>query len=83
MADLTQALEGAREVELTVTGRKSGEPSTRPVWFVQEDATIYLLPVGGSGANWFKNILRAPRIRLAAAGAEAEIEGKAITDPTG
>jgi deazaflavin-dependent oxidoreductase (nitroreductase family) len=79
-ADLKQALEGEREVELTVTGRKSGEPSTRPVWFVEQDGKVYLLPVGGSGANWFKNLLRAPRIRLAAGGAEAETEGKVITD---
>jgi deazaflavin-dependent oxidoreductase (nitroreductase family) len=79
-SDLLQALEGAREVELTVTGRKTGNRSSRPVWFTQEDRTVYLLPVGGSDANWFKNLIRAPRIRLAAGGAEAETEAKAITD---
>jgi hypothetical protein len=78
--DLKQALQDAREVELTVTGRKSGGESSRPVWFTEEGNRIYLLPVGGSGANWFKNLLLAPRIRLAAEGAELETEAKPITD---
>jgi deazaflavin-dependent oxidoreductase (nitroreductase family) len=79
-ADLKEALEGAREVQLTVTGRKSGDPSTRPVWFVEEDTTVYLLPVGGSGANWYKNVVQTPRIRLAADGAEVETEATLIDD---
>jgi deazaflavin-dependent oxidoreductase (nitroreductase family) len=78
--DLKQALEGAREVELTVTGRKSGDPSTRPVWFVKEDGTLYLMPVGGSGANWYKNVVQTPRIGLAADGAEVETEATLIDD---
>jgi deazaflavin-dependent oxidoreductase (nitroreductase family) len=79
-ADLRKALKDAREVELTVTGRKSGEESSRPVWFTEEGNRIYLLPVGGSEANWFKNLLLAPRIRLTAEGAELETEAKPITD---
>jgi deazaflavin-dependent oxidoreductase (nitroreductase family) len=79
-AELKQMLKDAREVELTVTGRKSGKESTRPVWFTEEDDKIYLLPVGGSGANWYKNLLLAPRIRLAAEGAESETEAKPVTD---
>lgn len=78
--ELKQALEGEREVELTVKGPKSGEPSSRPVWFAEEGDKLYLLPVGGSGSNWFKNLLLALPIRLAAGGAEAEVEAKAITD---
>ena len=37
-----------REIKITVTGRKSGKPSTPPVWFVAEGDTLYLLPVQGS-----------------------------------
>jgi hypothetical protein len=79
-SDLKQALEGARQVELTVTGRRSGRPSTRPVWFVEEGGTLYLLPVGGSGANWYRNIVETPRIGLAADGAEVETEATLIED---
>jgi len=79
-SDLKAALDDAREVELTVTGRKSGQSSTRPVWFVEDDGTVYLMPVGGSGANWYKNLLETPTIRLAAEGADAETEAKPLTE---
>jgi deazaflavin-dependent oxidoreductase (nitroreductase family) len=79
-SEFKEALDAARELELTVTGRKSGQPSTRPVWFVEEDGTVYLMPVGGSGANWYKNLLETPAIRLAAGGADTETEAKPVTD---
>jgi hypothetical protein len=79
-AELMQVLEGAREVELTVTGRRSGEKSSRPVWFTQDDERMYLVPVGGSGSNWYRNIVQTPRIRLVADGAELETEATPITD---
>jgi hypothetical protein len=79
-AELMEALKGAREVELTVTGRRSGEESSRPVWFTQDGERMYLLPVGGSGSNWYRNIVQTPRIRLAADGAELETEATTITD---
>ena len=53
--ELKTALEGAREIEITVTGRTSGRQITIPVWFVQEGGAIYLLPVRGPGSDWYKN----------------------------
>jgi hypothetical protein len=79
-AELMQVLEGAREVELTVTGRRSGEESSRPVWFTQDGERMYLVPVGGSGSNWYRNIVQTPRIRLVADGGELETEATPITD---
>jgi hypothetical protein len=32
---LTKALDASREVQITVTGRKTGRPITLPVWFVR------------------------------------------------
>jgi hypothetical protein len=32
--ELRNALRDANELELTVTGRKSGRESSRPIWFV-------------------------------------------------
>jgi hypothetical protein len=43
------------EITITVTGRKSGRPISIPVWFVLEDAKLYLLPVSGSDTEWYKN----------------------------
>ena len=56
-ADLHQRLNRASEITLSVKGRKSGRDIPRPVWFVHEGDTLYLLPVQGSDSNWYKNLL--------------------------
>ncbi len=54
--DLNQRLDRASEITLSVKGRKSGRDIPRPVWFVHEGNTLYLLPVQGSDTNWYKNM---------------------------
>jgi hypothetical protein len=78
---LKDALETASQVELTVTGRRSGIDTSRPVWFVREGDTLYLLPVGGSESAWYRNVLKTPTIRLAAGGAETSAQATPIADP--
>jgi deazaflavin-dependent oxidoreductase (nitroreductase family) len=70
--DLKQALQESREIELTVTGRTSGRKISNPVWFVQDGEKLYLVPVRGSDSDWYKNILKTTRIRLAAEAAQLE-----------
>ena len=77
---LSDRLSRFREINITVTGRKSGQPSTRPVWFVSEADKLYLLPVEGSDTQWYKNVLKNPAMRIDARGAEAEIKVAPITD---
>jgi hypothetical protein len=62
-SEFKDALDRTSEIELTVRGRKSGQDISRPVWFVHENNTLYLLPVQGSETNWYKNVLKA-RINL-------------------
>ena len=83
MADeeFTRALDSRREVDLTVTGRKSGRGITLPVWFARDGGTLYLIPVSGSDSNWYKNVLRTPTIRLAAGGTERTVSAAPVTDP--
>ena len=69
-----------REIEITVTGRKSGRAISIPVWFVLDGDKVYLLPVQGSDTQWYKNVLAKPRIGIDARGAEAELQAVAITD---
>jgi hypothetical protein len=75
-------LKDARQIELTVTGRKTGNESSRPVWFTEEGERIYLLPVGGSGSNWYRNLVQTPRIELAVDEASTVAEATPITDFT-
>jgi deazaflavin-dependent oxidoreductase (nitroreductase family) len=70
-----------RQITITVLGRKSGKPISNPVWFVLEGNRLYLLPVSGSDTQWFKNVTKNPRIRIAARDAEAEFRPKPLTDP--
>jgi deazaflavin-dependent oxidoreductase (nitroreductase family) len=81
LADVRSALERAREVEITVTGRHSGREITNPVWFVEEGGKLYLVPVRGSDADWYRNVLTTPTIRLAADGAETTATATPVTDP--
>jgi deazaflavin-dependent oxidoreductase (nitroreductase family) len=69
-----------REIKITVTGRKSGRPISIPVWFVLEDGTLYLVPVQGSDTQWYKNVLKNPKIRIDARGEETELKAVPITD---
>ena len=77
---LKDRLSRYREITISVTGRKSGRVTSRPVWFVLEDDKLYLLPVQGSDTQWYKNVLKNPRIGIKAKEAEAELEAVAVTD---
>ena len=77
---LKDRLSRYREINLSVTGRKSGRTISQPVWFVFDDDKVYLLPVRGSDTQWYKNVLKDPSIRIDARGADAEFQAVAITD---
>jgi hypothetical protein len=79
-ADLHQRLNRAYEITLSVKGRKSGRDIARPVWFVHEDNTLYLLPVQGSDTNWYENLLVDPTLKISVNGVQIPARGKAITD---
>ncbi len=71
-----------RELNITVTGRKSGRAISIPVWFVWDEDQLYLLPVTGSDTQWYKNVLEKPVIRIDARGEEAEVKAASVTDAT-
>ena len=79
---LRDRLSRYREINITVTGRKSGRAISIPVWFVLEDDRLYLLPVQGSDTQWYKNVLNNPMIRIDARGAQAEVKVILVTDAT-
>jgi len=76
---LKDRLSGYRQLKLTVVGRKSGKKLSRPVWFVAEGDTLYLLPVSGSDTQWYMNVLKNPEIRVDARGAGTNLRVKTIT----
>ena len=77
---LKDRLSRFREINISVTGRKSGRTISIPVWFVFEDDQLYLLPVQGSDTQWYKNVLKNRTIRIEARDAEAKLKAVPITD---
>lgn len=78
--DLKDRLSRYQEIDLSVTGRKSGRTISQPVWFVFDDDKLYLLPVRGSDTQWYKNVLKNPAIWVAARDAEGKFHAVRITD---
>jgi hypothetical protein len=78
--DLHQRLDRANEITLSVKGRKSGKDIPRPVWFVHEGNTLYLLPNYGSDTNWYKNFLADQTLKISISAEEMPARGKPITD---
>src|SRR6266403_5059249 len=78
---LKNRLSRSREINITVTGRKSGRTISIPVWFVSEDNKLYLLPLSGSDTQWYKNVLKNPSIQIEAGGAKAERKVAPVKDP--
>ena len=78
--ELRQRLNKVYEITLSIKGRKSGKDIPRPVWFVHEANTLYLLPVLGSDTNWYKNMLVDPILKISVNGIEISERSKPITD---
>ena len=79
-ATLKDRLSHVNEIEITVTGRKSGRKISLPIWFVFDEDTLYLLPVKGSETQWYRNVLNNPLMKVEAMGAEQQLNVTPVTD---
>jgi deazaflavin-dependent oxidoreductase (nitroreductase family) len=81
---LRDRLSRSSEINITVTGRKSGRTISNPIWFVfdkdRDKDKLYLLPVKGSETQWYKNVLKNPSIQIDARGADVAVQAVPITD---
>jgi deazaflavin-dependent oxidoreductase (nitroreductase family) len=79
-SELKSMLDRTNQIELTVTGRKSGREISRPVWFVYERNILFLLPVQGSDTEWYKNVQKNPNMKISVDGQEITGKARPITD---
>ena len=79
---LKDRLSRFRQINISVTGRKSGRTISNPVWFVWDEDKLYLLPVKGSDTQWYRNVLKKPVIRIDARGEEGEVKAVPLTEAT-
>jgi deazaflavin-dependent oxidoreductase (nitroreductase family) len=79
---LRNHLSRSQEINITVTGRKSGKAISNPIWFVldKDEDKLYLLPVQGSDTQWYKNLLKNPSLRINAGSAQGEFQAVPITE---
>jgi deazaflavin-dependent oxidoreductase (nitroreductase family) len=79
-SEVQKTLDSSTELQITVTGRRSGREFSTPVWFVREGKTIFLLPVGGSKNQWYKNVLKSRRIKISLGKVSLELSAKPIKE---
>ena len=79
--EFLRALNSTKEIEITVTGRKSGRNISTPVWFVHEAGKLYLVPVKGSDSSWYKNAVARTNMQISAQGRKVSVKVDPISDP--
>ena len=79
-AEVQKALDSSKELEITVTGRKTGKKHSTPVWFVREGKTVFLLPVRGSKNQWYKNVLKSKKINISSGKIALDLSVKPIIE---
>ncbi len=76
--EFLEALKSTNEVELAV--KKSEKWTTRPVWFIVDGATVYLLPVFGTDTKWYKYATANPEIELSVKGKKMRAQARPVLD---
>jgi Uncharacterized protein conserved in bacteria (DUF2255) len=76
--EFLEALKPRSEVGLAV--KKSGRWTTRPVWFVVDGPTVYLLPVYGTDTKWYTHVTADPEIELSVSGKKVRAQARPLLD---
>lgn len=66
---------------LTTTGRKSGQPRLTPLQYEEIDGAIYVASALGTKADWFKNLLANPCVKVRIGSREFDALAEPVTDP--
>ncbi len=51
-------------LEITTTGRKSGKPRTKPIWFVYDQGNLYIQSGQDGKTHWYRNLQKNPQMQL-------------------
>ncbi len=82
--DIEKALTTDRVIDITTTGRKSGQQHRIEIWFHRVDGRIYITGTPGP-RSWYANLLADPEFTFHLKGsvqADLPARARAITDPT-
>lgn len=65
---------------LTTTGRRSRRPHEIEIWFASEGSTLYMLAGDGRQADWVRNLIAQPSVRIRIGDEEAAGVARVVTD---
>jgi deazaflavin-dependent oxidoreductase (nitroreductase family) len=68
-------------IEITTTGRKSGKPHTRPIWYVVDDGRILVQSGQDGKTDWYQNVKKTPAVTLKADRYTFRARARLLTDP--
>lgn len=81
--EITTALETDRTIDITTTGRKSGEPRRLEIWFHNLEGRIFITGMPGR-RSWYANLLENPGFTFhlkESVRADLDATARAVTEP--
>lgn len=81
VASALERIKDGSNIEITTTGRRSGKPHTRPIWYVVDDGKILVQSGKDGKTDWYRNVKRTPAVTLKADGYTFRARGRLLTDP--
>ena len=66
---------------LTTTGRKSGLPRVTPLQYEEIDGCFYIGSARGTRADWYRNIVADPKVKIRVKARQFEGTAEPVTDP--
>lgn len=80
-ATVLERLAGEEYCYLTTTGRVTGKPHEIEIWFGVAGGALYMMSGGGQRADWVKNLLKSPGVRVRLADRRISGTARLVTDP--
>ena len=81
--EIRNALESDRTIDITTTGRKTGQPRRLEMWFHNVDGRIFITGMPGR-RSWYANLVANPAMTFhlkESLNADLPATARAITDP--
>jgi deazaflavin-dependent oxidoreductase (nitroreductase family) len=71
---------GASTIELTTTGRKSGKPHTKPIWFVVDGGKLVVQAGKDGKTDWYQNLAQSPTATVRQGDYTFRVRAKRVED---
>ena len=68
-------------IEITTSGRKSGKPHSKPIWYVVDSGKVFVQSGKDGKTDWYLNLQKTPAVTLKADRYSFRARGRRITDP--